>query len=369
MKKYSIFLCLIATVAASQVSKNSLHKIDSLLQTVYNSNSPGIGIGIVDNGKTVFANGYGVKDINTKERIVSSTNFNIASLTKQFTAMAIMQLVEQGKISLTDKISRFLPTLNKRVAGKITIQDLLTHSSGIIDHYDYVDTKNLKHGHNIDVFKAIENIDSTYFTPGTHFRYSNTAFCLLGLVIEKASGMGYNTYMKQHIFMPAGMTHTTVWNENETVFSPATGYDINDADAFKKSQAEEHIFFSTEGDGGIYTSIDDYIKWFEALQGGKIFSRAIVNKARGIEFEIDKNKKLGYGFGWFVDAGSQPIKVYHSGDNSGFRTFTFTIPQQNFLIVIFSNRSDINIEELVMKIYGILKPGSKMFTKVEELTS
>jgi len=372
MKKYFIILLCLLTVAVanSQVSNSQLQSIDSLLASVYNNTSPGIGIGIVNNGKTVFKKGYGVTDINTKENIAASTNFNIASLTKQFTAMAVLQLAEQNKLALADHISRFLPGLNRDVAGKITIRELLTHSSGLIDHYDYADTKNLKHAHNIDVFRAIQNIDSTYFIPGSHFRYSNTAFCLLALVIEKASGMTYNAYMKRRIFEPAGMEHTTVWSETGPIFAPATGYELDSAtNSFKKSQAEEHIFFSTEGDGGIYTSVDDYIKWFNALQGGKVFSASIVNKARSIEFEIDSTNHLGYGFGWFIDAGTAPVKVYHSGDNAGFRTFSFAIPRQNFLVVIFSNRNDINLEELVMKINNILMPGSKPFAKVEVLTS
>jgi len=365
-----IAIAFVYVFIISSANAQALHTVDSLLNTIYNNTSPGIGIGIVQDGKTAFTGGYGVNNITTRQPLTATTNFNIASLTKQFTAMAILQLAEKGKLKLDDSPGKYLTTLNKHVADKITIRQLLTHSSGIIDHYSYATNKNLSHAHNIDVFKAIENIDSTYFIPGTHFRYSNTAFCLLALIIEKVSGLTYNNYMKQNIFAPAGMQHTTVYNENESIFSPATGYERDSASgAFIKSQAEEHIFFSTEGDGGVYTSIDDYIKWFTALQNGKIFSNNIVHQARSIEFDIDKNKQLGYGFGWFVDAGTGPVKVYHSGDNSGFRTFTFSIPSQNFLIVIFANRDDINVEDLVLKIYNILMPGSKSFTKVEELTS
>ncbi|HWB27354.1 MAG TPA: serine hydrolase domain-containing protein [Chitinophagaceae bacterium] len=361
----SIFLFASSTFAGAQ----AFNQIDSLLSATFNPHEPGISVGII-NGRSVFTNSYGVRDIATKQPLTASVNFNIASLTKQFTAMAVFQLAEKGKLSLEDNIGKYLPALNKNTGNKITIRELLTHSSGIIDHYDYADTKNLQHAHNIDVFRAIQNIDSTYFAPGTHFRYSNTAFCLLGLIIEKASGMGYDDYMEQHIFKPAGMQHTVVWNEHTSIFSPATGYTFDSAtSSFKKSQAEEHIFFSTEGDGGIYTSVDDYMQWFITLQRGRVFSKDIVNKARSIEFTIDAAKQLGYGFGWFVDAGTLPVKVYHSGDNSGFRTFTFSIPSQNFLIVIFANRDDVNIEDIVQKIYQLLKPGQKAFTKVEELTS
>lgn len=347
-----------------------IKKVDSLLSTMFNNSQPGIGIGVVQNGNTVYATGFGLKNITTKEGNSSTTNFNIASLTKQFTAMAILQLAEKGKLSLDDSPGKYLSDLNKTVAAKITIRNLLTHSSGIVDHYGLIKDTTLKHAHNIDVYNAIKNIDTTYFTPGTQFRYSNTAFCMLALIIEKASGMGYNQYMLQNVFTPAGMQHTTLWNEHAALYNPATGYAYDSATHnFVKSGADEHVFFSTEGDGGVYTSIEDYIQWFEALQDGKVFSKKIVQQARSIEFSIDKQKQLGYGFGWFVDAGTGPVKVYHSGDNSGFRTFSFSIPSQNFLIVIFANREDINIEELVQKIYQILQPGVKPFVKVEELTS
>jgi len=370
MKKMIVVLFLAITHLFANAQSGSIKRIDSLLAVSFNSQSPGIGIGIVENGKIIFKKGYGVTDINAKQAITSATNFNIASLTKQFTAMAILQLADANKLSLDDKISSYLPALNKHVADKITIKQLLTHSSGLIDHYDYAGSKNLQHAHNIDVFNAIRNIDSTYFEPGTKFRYSNTAFCLLALIIEKVSGMSYNDNMKQKIFALAGMAHTTIWKENEPIAQPATGYTFDSATQhFMKSQAEEHVFFSTEGDGGVYTSVDDYIKWFTALQGKKIFLASMVNRARKLEFEIDSAKHLGYGFGWFVNEGANPKHVYHSGDNSGFRTFSFTIPGENFLIVIFANRDDVNIEDLVQKIYLILRPGSQPFVNVEVLTS
>ena len=249
------------------------------------------------------------------------------------------------------------------------IRHLLTHTSGIIDHYAYADTDHLKHAHNADVYNAIKDVDSLYFMPGTQFRYSNTGFCLLGLIIERVSGITYNSYMDQFIFRPAGMQHTTVWNENNGIVQPATGYEWDSTqNKIEISGENEHIFFSTEGDGGIYISIHDYIQWLHALQEGKVFSKSIVNKAMSIEYSIKKESGLGYGFGWFVDESSTYKKVYHSGSNGGFRTYSFTIPGQ-YSIIIFSNRADIDVESIVQKINGILYPGSKPFTPIEVLTS
>ena len=128
------------------------------------------------------------------------------------------------------------------------------------------------------------------------------------------------------------------------------------ANSFKKSGANENIFFSTEGDGGIYTSVDDYLKWFIALQTGKFSEKEMIRQARSSQFLIDKETHLSYGYGWFVDESSVPAKVYHSGSNGGFRAYSFSIPEKNFVIVIFSNRDDVDLEKLIKKIYTIITP-------------
>lgn len=367
-----VTISIISITAFGQQSlfMNQTKKVDSLLKSIYADGLPGASIGIVHDGKAIFKKSYGVREINSKEKISSSTNFNIASLTKQFTALAVLQLAEKNKLSLSDKLSRFFPQMNAKLADAITVKQLLTHSSGIPDHYDHTDTKNMHHAHDSDVLNAIKNADSTYFLPGTRFRYSNTAFCLLALIVEKTSGLPYAEYVEKNIFLPAGMKHSTVWNENASVFQPATGYEFDKTEnKFRKSQAEENVFFSTEGDGGIYSSVNDYLKWFNALQSGKIFSKKITDAARSIQFPIDENKNIGYGFGWFIDNNDVWKKVYHSGSNGGFRSFSFTIPSQNLLIVIFSNRADIDLEALVLKITDLLMPANKAFIKIEKLTS
>lgn len=366
----SILISSIFVFAQENLFMNNTKKLDSLLKSVYADDLPGASIAIVHEGKVIFKSSYGVSQIHSNEKISSSTNFNIASLTKQFTAMAILQLVEKNELSLSDKLSRFFPEMNPKVADLITIKQLLTHSSGIPDHYDYTDTKNLHHAHDSDVLNAIKNADSTYFIPDSRFRYSNTAFCLLALIIEKTSGLSYSSYLQKNIFLPAGMKHSTVWNEYASVFQPASGYEYDKAEnKFRRSQGEENVFFSTEGDGGIYTSVEDYLKWFNALQSGKVFSKKIVDEARSMQFSIHENKELGYGYGWFIDNSDTSKKVYHSGSNGGFRSFSFTIPAQNTLIAIFSNRADIDLEALVLKITHLLMPANKPFTKIENLTS
>jgi len=352
-----VFLLLLNFTGGFAQSTDTAKKqiqIDSLLETIYKNDAPGISISILQKGDVIFKNSYGLADLETKTNLNSKTNFNIGSLTKQFTAFAILQLVESKKLSLDDHLVKFFPGLDKKVAETVTVKELLTHSSGIIDHYDLSDTKNMKHAHINDVLNAVQNTDSTYFVPGSHFRYSNTAYCLLSLIIEQLSGMSYAQYLKKNIFIPLGMKKTVIWNEKEKIENEAKGYEFDSVtNRFKKSGAEENIFFSTEGDGGIYTSVDDYLKWFTALQSGKIFRKEMIRKARTSQFLFDKENHLSYGYGWFIDESSLPGKVYHSGSNGGFRAYSFSIPEKNFLILIFSNRDDVDLEKLVKQVFNI----------------
>jgi len=298
--KTVLLLLLVFTRSLAQHSltdKDLLH-VDSLLKTIYKNDAPGISIAIVKNGNVIFRNGYGLATLETKKSLGSSTSFNIGSITKQFTALCILQLAESKKLSLDDHLSKFFPELNKKVADMITIKELLIHSSGIIDHYGLTDTNTVKHAHINDVLHAVQNTDSTYFTPGSHFRYSNTAYSLLSLIVERASGASYPQYLKKNIFDPTGMTKTVVWSENEKIEREASGYEFDSAThSFKKSGADENIFFSTEGDGGLYMSTDDYLKWFSALQSGKVFPKEIIRQARSPHFSIDKERHLSYGYG------------------------------------------------------------------------
>jgi len=331
------------------------NSVDSLLQTIYNDQCPGISIAIVENGKPSFKKSYGARDLQAKTMLDSTSNFNIGSLTKQFTALAILQLDEAKKLSLEDPISKFFPAFNKKIADVITVKELLTHSSGIVDHDELTNTRNMKHAHCADVLAAVRGSDSTYFPPGTHFQYSNTAYCLLALIIEKVSGLSYPQYLEQNIFEPLGMKQTIVWSEYTKIPKEAVGYTYDSVTSnFKRSGADENIFFSTEGDGGIYTSINDYLKWFDGLQTARITSRKLIDQARSSEFVIDKEKHLSYGYGWFINMSDMPQLVYHPGSNGGFRAYSYSIPAKNFLIIILSNRDDIDLEKLVNNIYHIL---------------
>jgi D-alanyl-D-alanine carboxypeptidase len=368
--KGKILWLLIFMLGENTYAQTALQQVDALMQSHFKTNEPGAGICIVQQGKVIFKQGYGVTSLEHPATLSSTTNFNIASLTKQFTAVAILQLADKNRLSLSDPVSKYFPELNAVTSNRVSIFHLLTHSSGLQDHYNYTDTKNMQHANDHDVLKAVTKTDSLYFTPGSSYRYSNTAFCLLALIIEKVSGLPYAEYIKQNIFTPLGMTHSSVLDTTQPLYNAATGYQWDSAkNSFMQSDANENIFFSTQGDGGIYTSLDDYLKWFTALQKGTVLSPALIKQARSIQHIIDPANQLGYGFGWFVGAKEQPAVVYHTGSNGGFRSIVVTIPTDNYALVIFCNRTGVDLEKLAKEINKILRITNKSLQRIESLIS
>ncbi|MEO7309024.1 MAG: serine hydrolase domain-containing protein [Chitinophagaceae bacterium] len=364
---YTVFFLICAPGLYSQ---SAVQKIDALLQTYYKEDQPGAFVQVSRHNQPVFRKGYGLASMQTKEKISSSTAFNIGSITKQFTAFCIVQLAEKKQLSLQDKLVKYFPGFNAAVGNAISIQQLLTHSSGIIDHYAFTDTTQVKHATDKDVLQAIEHIDSTYFTPGTAYRYSNTAYCLLALIIEKVTGMPYPAYIKKNIFLPLSLQHAAVLQVGKPIDNQAYGYDYDSSkNHFQRLDAADAIFFSTEGDGGIYLSADEYLKWFQSLQKPLAANKKLVQQCRDPQFVIDAGKKLAYGYGWFVSQKDSVKAVYHSGSNGGFRAMVFTLPEKDYIVTIFSNRTGVDLEDLVQQINDLLRVTNNSFTKIEALVS
>ena len=360
-------MLLTGTVACQETK---FERLDALLKKTYQPHQPGAAVGIVQGGKLVFEKYYGMANLEDSTPISPVTNFNIASITKQFTAAAILQLVEKKKISLNDTLKKFFPQLHPALGNTVTIYHLLTHTSGIKEHYPYIDTKPGMHVFDQDVLKAAEKMDSLYFPPGTNYRYSNTAYCLLAQIIEQVDSLDYRRYLKDNIFNPLGMTKSDVINMAGLAYVRATGYAYDPAKKlFTRSDAMENVFFSTQGDGGIYTSLRDYIKWFNGLQNESILPKAWTDEARQIQYLIDSSKRLGYGFGWFVGALQKPAVVYHTGSNGGFRAIVITIPSENHALIIFSNRTGIDLEKLAVEINRIFKSENKSLQPIDSLIS
>lgn len=275
----------------------------------------------------------GSRTANPVDTIDRHTHFRMASVSKQYTAAAILLCEKIKKLNRSDPIGCYLnlpPHLSP-----VTIQQLLDHTSGITDYETLIPTHQEKQLTDKDVYRLIQKQGTTYFTPGNRFRYSNTGYCLLAVIIEEVSQISFAAFMDHYIFKPAGLSTTTVYEQKKDIPNRAYGFKI------KKDQAvfaDQNIMSATQGDGGIYTSPLQYKQWIEKLFSGKI----IADYAQ----QLFKNKvavkdNVSYNMGWFISEETDGTHcVFHSGESTGFRNMVYYNPDKKLLILYFSDRED-----------------------------
>ena len=324
--------------------------LDSLLEYNFPVNSAGIAVLVMKNNKEIYKKGAGLANIEKKEAITPNTNFRMASVSKQFTAMCIMLLEKQGKLSYEDNLLKFFPDFAISVGKNIKIKHLLTHSSGIIDYEDLIPEKQTLQILDDDVLRLVKNQTTTYFEAGKKFRYSNTGFCLLEQIVEKVSEETYSSFIEKNIFSPVGMRNTRLYSENTQIPNRAMGYARNEKGEITFS--DQSITSATKGDGCVYTSLNDYKKWVIALNKNQLVN--LETQLAKINYQINDTSKFEYGLGWFNYQNSKnQLELYHTGSTCGFSNSVSIIPKSNYLFVFFSNiANNHGIEE---SIYDLMK--------------
>lgn len=315
-------------------AQHKADQIDYLMTQCHNNGIFNGSILIAQKGKIIYHKALGFANLESKIVLDRNIPFSIASITKQITAMGIMILYEQGKLSYEDKIGTYFPSLPHHMKS-VTIRNLLNHTSGIKDHYRVLPRKNLT---NQDVIRALSRSDSLMFEPGTHWRYSNSGYCMLGMIIEKISRQSYSTFLDEHIFLPLGMTNTFVKTINSSDSSNvAIGFDRFG----RKSDNDKYTY----GSGGIYSTVEDMFRWSQALNNDKIVSKEILSEAfkpavsnSGNLISTSRNKNpAGYGFGWFIHKDSMSGFVSHSGSYNGFKNIILKNRIEDIDIIFLTN--------------------------------
>lgn len=343
--KTKLFLLLFNLLSFCAMAQD-FTKIDTLLKA-YAGQNPGAALQIIKNGKIIFSKCYGLSNLEDGVKVNDQTNFRLASVTKQFTAASILQLIEKGKLSLQTKLSDCFPDLPAYAKG-ITIKQLLNHTSGILDYDDVIDESNgTDQLSDQDVLKACMNFDKTYFVPGSQYRYSNTAYVLLGLIIEKYSGQSYPDYLANHIFKPLKMKNTIAYlkGTNE-INNRAFGYAKKQNDWIRKDQSSTS---ATLGDGGVYSNLSDLFKWDQALYNNSILPQKVWQEAFSNQ-KLNDGTTIDYGFGWHLkQTADQKKVVYHTGSTTSFRNVFYRIPSKKLSLIILTNRSspaEVNMVQL-----------------------
>ena len=328
-----ITLLLMAQISYAQ---NLTQKLDALLKSHVGKDEPGMAVLIINDGKTLYKDGFGLADVATQTPITAQTNFRMASVSKQFTAACIMLLENQGKLSYEDNLLKFFPDFNKETGSKIKIRHLLTHTSGILDYEELIPDNLKQQILDTDVLQMLKSQSKSYFSAGSKFRYSNSGFCLLEQIIEKASGQNFVTFIKENIFEPLGMANSTIYETARPVPNRAMGYSRKKDG--KLDFSDQSITSATKGDGCVYTSLDDYAKWYEALINNKLIDTETALKK--INHKIEGVKDISYGLGWFNGTANNGLEVYHTGSTCGFSNVVNIVPARKSLFVYFSNIAD-----------------------------
>jgi len=341
----------ITPMSTTGSNQDKAKAMDALFSSYSAPGAPGASVIVIKDGKVLFKKAYGLANLEKKVAATTSTNYRLASVTKQFTAMAIMILAERQKLSYEDRLSDFFPGFPE-YGKQITVRHLLNHTSGLIAYEDVMDDNTTTPLNDNDVLKLMEQQDHTHFPPGSQYRYSNSGYVLLGLIIEKASGMKFSDFLHQNIFAPLKMKHTVIYQRDDhSDPRRAYGYSKRD-DVFVRT--DQSLTSSTRGDGAIYSSVDDLYKWDQALDTTRLVSAAALEQAFTSATKVDED--TGYGFGWFVENRHGKRTVWHSGNTIGFTQYIRRYRDQKFTIIVQANRNDAPLAELVDKIEEVFLP-------------
>lgn len=307
--------------------------VDSLMQR-YAGKGPGASLLVLRDGEPVVRRGYGMSDIEQGIEAGPATNYRLASVSKQFTAAAILLLAQDGKLSIDDPVRRWLPSL-PAAADAITLRHMLAHTSGLIDYEDLMGDDWQGQIRDAGVLELLEREDRLYFPAGSTYRYSNGAYALLALVVERASGLDFPAFLAQRIFAPLGMHDSIAFVAGGPgVPNRAWGYSRQDGQWVRTDQSTTSAVL---GDGGIYSSIDDLARWDAALYDDRLLS----DDSRALAFSpqvkvTDEPYEASYGFGWRITGES----LWHSGETIGFRNVILRWPAQRVTVVLLTNRND-----------------------------
>ena len=319
-----------AETAEARPALKPSEKADTFLNGLIKTNDAGMAVLVAQDGKIIFEKGYGQADVEHHVPITPQTTFRIASVTKQFTASAILKLQEEGKLSVDDKLSKYIPDFPR--GDEVTLRELLNHTSGI---YNYNRKGYIAIGAtNATTTEAIIEMIKKYpydFDPGTQWRYDNSGYVLLGYIVAKVSGQTYGDFLRENFFQPLGMTNTGVYRAHLGLPHEALGYSLG-TNGFEPAPDWDPSW--TAGNGAIYSTVEDLYRWNEGLFNGQVLDAASLKAAFTA---VKTTESQGYGFGWFIDRYHGLRMMSHSGGFPGFTSWLMRLPDKKFTVVILAN--------------------------------
>ena len=323
-----------AKQADPKVQESLAAKIDALLAPVYKIGEPGAALLVVKDGQVLVRKAYGTADLELGVGLEPDMVFRIGSMTKQFTAVAILMLMEQEKLGLNDPITKFLPDYPTQ-GRTITVEHLLTHTSGIKDYTSLPEwlplwRKDMSLTELIALFKD-KPMD---FEPGERWRYCNSGYVLLGAIIEKASGMSYEAFLQQAIFSPLGLKHTYYGSASRIIPLRIPGYGPGSDNTFLN--AEYLSMTQPYAAGSLLTNVDDLAVWNDALLSGRLIKRETLEKA-WTPYKFKDGTSAGYGYGWAIGEYEGHRMIIHGGGINGFLSAGILFPEDRLFVTLLTN--------------------------------
>ena len=320
--------------------------VDSLFADFNTPATPGAAVLVAMDGRILVSKGYGLADLEARTPVTPHTNFRLASVTKQFTAMATMLLVQDGKLRLDEPLTDVFPEF-PAYGRRVTVRHLLTHTSGLQDYENFVPDSQATQMLDADVLRQMMLLDSTSFPPGTKFRYSNSGFAVLAMIVEKRSGARFAGFLKMRIFNRVGMPWTLAREEGRALVPRrAFGHSRRDGAWHRTDQSSTSAVL---GDGGIYSSVSELYRWSSALETRELLADSL----RALIFQRgNKSDSTGvdYGFGWYLESRHSLPRTRHTGTSVGFRNAIIRYPTLGATIIVLTNRSNANAGALAEKI-------------------
>lgn len=332
--------------------------IDNYIQTRIRSlHIPGLSLAVVRNGQIIKARGYGLADLQSNVPATENTVYELGSVTKQFTAAAVMMLVEEGKVGLDDSITKYFPEVPS-VWKHINVRHLLNHTSGIQNHvavpgYLGAFRTNLM----LETTPTRDELLKMFFKlplefePGETWAYDNTGYYLLGIIIEKASGKSYWQFINERIFRPLDMNLTRNTDPQRLVPNRASGYEWVKNHYENRPVLLPFIAFSA---GSLLSTVEDLAKWDSALSNGKLLKSSTVEKMwTPTKTRDGTTAPFNYGFGWFIDSYHGHRLVQHAGGTPGFSSAIYRFIDDRFTVIILTNHADMVLDQLAIDIAGM----------------
>ena len=350
------FIALFACIYNPLPAQNEAF-IDSIIDANFNDEGPGGVLLVSRDGEPIYRKAFGYANLELSVKNTPEISFRIGSISKQFAAVAVLQLAQDGKLSLEDDIHKYLPDYNT-YGQTITIANLLSHTSGILSYTENKDFSKMMFENltTSQLIASFEN-DSLLFEPGTDWSYSNSGYVLAGLIVEKVSGVDFNQYLRENIFKPLEMNHTYIGTYDKVLPNTAYGYSSSADGGYRPAT---YLSWSWPfAAGAIISSVDDMLKWDNALYTEKILNREY--KALAWKpYILDDGRLANYGFGWGISRYMDTRFIAHGGGINGFVSMGIRIPKQHIYVILLTNSTTVApgpiAEKIALKVAGIPSP-------------